>query len=139
MKQLILVGVSQLLFGCGLIGAPLADVGYGAWASDADISSSGNIAMIRGESRQLVTTYVTCRINQPVRAERLTFDAGRMRVAVKCTDGYGKSEHACFDFEAIPRHEYLIRMHVAPWNRSIDLVDVTANGSVIDSTARRSE
>ncbi|NIO42314.1 MAG: hypothetical protein GTO41_20460 [Burkholderiales bacterium] len=135
MKQLLLIGMSQLLFGCGVINAPLADIGYGTWASVADISSSANIATIQGESRQLVTTYVKCRINHPVRAERLTFDAGRMSVAVKCTDGYGKSEHGYFNFEASSGHEYLIRMYVAPWNRSIVLVDVTDDETVVDSTS----
>lgn len=140
MKQLFLIGLSQLLFGCGVINAPLADIGYGAWASDADISNSSDIATIRGESRQLLTTYVTCRINQPIRAKKLTFDAGRMSVAVACSDGYyGKSDLAYFDFEAFPQHEYLIRMYIAPWNRSINLVDVTDNGRVIDSIDRRKE
>ena len=137
MKQLILMGVSLLLFGCGIIGAPLDDIGYGTWASEVDISNSFNVATIRAESRQLVTTLVTCRINQPVRTKKLTFNPGRMRVAVRCTDGYGKSEHGYFDFEAIPGHDYAVRMYVAPWNRSIDLVDVTEHESVIDSTASR--
>ena len=134
MKQLILMGVSLLLFGCGIIGVPLDNVGYGDWASDVDMSNSFNVATIRGESRLLVTTYVTCRINQPARTKKLTFNAGRMRVAVKCTDGYGKSEHAYFDFEAIPGHDYAVRMYVAPWNRSIHLIDESDDGSVIDSS-----
>lgn len=137
MKQLSLMGVSLLLFGCGIIGAPLDDIGYGDWASEVDISSSFSVAKIRGESRQLVTTYVTCRINQPARTKKLTFNAGPMEVAVNCTDGYGKSEYAHFVFEAVSGHDYAVRMYVAPWDRSIDLVDVTDNEIVIDSTSSR--
>jgi hypothetical protein len=59
-----------------------------------------------------------------------------MTVAVQCTDGYyGKQDHAYFVFEAIPGHDYLIHMNIAPWNRSIDLVDEADNGSIIQSTA----
>jgi hypothetical protein len=134
MKQLNLMGVSLLLFGCGVIGAPLDDIGYGDWASEVDISSSFSVATIRGESRQLVTTYVTCRINQPAKTRKLTFSAGPMEVAVRCTDGYGKSEHAYFVFEAVPAHDYAVRMYVAPWNRSIHLIDEADDGSVIDSS-----
>ena len=137
MKQLSLMGVSLLLFGCGVIGAPLDDIGYGYWASEVDISSSFSVATIRGESRQLVTTYVTCRINQPAKTKKLTFNAGAMEVAVRCTDGYGKSEHAYFVFEAVSGHDYAVRMYVAPWDRSIDLVDVTDNEMVVDSTSSR--
>lgn len=32
MKHLSLMGASVLLFGCGIIGAPLDDIGYGNWA-----------------------------------------------------------------------------------------------------------
>ena len=133
MKQLVLMGVSLLLFGCGIIGAPLDNVGYGDWASDVDISNSFNVARIRGGTRPLVTTYVSCRINQPVRTRKLTFNAGRMRVAIRCTAD-GKSYHAYFDFKAIPGHDYLIHMNIAPWNRSIDLIDETDDGSVIERT-----
>jgi hypothetical protein len=137
MKQLGLVGTSLFLFGCGVIGAPLDNIGYGAWASDVDISSSFSVATIRGESRQLITTYVTCRINHPAKTRKLTFNAGPMQVAVKCTDGYGKSEHAYFNFDAVSGHDYAVRMYVTPWDRSIDLVDVTDNETVIESTSSR--
>ena len=133
MKKIILMGVSQLLVGCGLIGAPMADIGYGDWAPESDISTSFNVATIRAGSRQLVTTHVVCRINQPAKTKKLTFDAGQIGVAVRCTDGYyGKSYYAYFDFEADPGHEYLIHMNIAPWNRSIELVDVTDDFAVID-------
>lgn len=133
MKQLILMGVSLLLFGCGIIGGALHNVGYGDWASDVDISNSFNVATIRGGSRPLVTTYVTCLINQPVKTRKLTFNAGRMRVAVRCT-AWGQTYRAYFYFEAIPGHDYLIHMRFARRNRSIDLIDETDDGSVIDSS-----
>ena len=136
MNKAILMGVSLLLVGCGIIGAPLDDLGNGDWASDVDISSSFSVATIRGESRQLVTTYVTCRINLPVKTKKLRFNAGRMSVAVRCTDSAaGKGYVAAFGFEAVPGHDYVIYMKVAPWNRSIYLADETDNGSIIDSTA----
>jgi len=132
MKQLILMGVSLLLFGCAIISAPLDNIGYGSWASDVDISNSFSVATIRGESRYPIYTSVICRINEPVKTKKLTFNAGRMRVAVRCT-AHGKSYSTYFDFEAIPGHDYLIHMIIAPWNRSIDLIDETDDGSVIDS------
>jgi len=133
MKQLILMGVSLFLFGCGVLGAPLDNIGYGAWASDVDISNSFNVATIRGESRYPITTSVICRINQPVKTKKLTFNAGRMRVAVRCV-AHGKSYSTDFDFEAIPGHDYLIHMKIAPWDWSIHLIDETDDGSVIDSS-----
>lgn len=62
-----------------------------------------------------------------------------MEVAVKCTDGYGKSEHAYFAFEAASGHDYVVRMYVAPWSRSINLIDVTDDELVIDRFARRNK
>jgi hypothetical protein len=38
-----------------------------------------------------VAAYVTCRISQPAKTKTLTFNAGHMEVAVKCTDEYGES------------------------------------------------
>ena len=136
MKQLVLMGVSLFLFGCGVIGAPFHHVSFGLVESDVDISNSFNVATIRGELRHLITTSVSCRIDQPVKTKKLTFDAGRMRVAVTCA-AYGKSFPAYFDFEAIPGHDYLIHMNITPWNRYIDLHDMTDNGSVIERAVFR--
>ena len=122
MKQLILMGVSLFLFGCGV-----------HWASDVDISNSFNVATIRGESRYTIDTPVNCRIVQPVKTKKLTFNAGRMRVAVQC-HAHGKIYRTYFDFEAIPGHDYLIHMKIAPWDWSLHLIDETDDGSVIDSS-----
>ena len=111
MKQLFLFGVSLVLCGCGIIGAGQAVV-FNDWASEIDISTTENVATIRGGTRQVLVAHVTCVIDKPAKTKKLVFDAGAMKVEVSCHVMPEYTDSAKFTFEAVAGHDYFIRKHV---------------------------
>ncbi len=84
------------------------------------------MATIKGATRNVLVAHIMCAIEHPVRARKVTVNAGPIDIVAACTVVGEYTETASFSFDAIAGHEYRIRMHV-PGSGNIDLVDDTEN------------
>jgi hypothetical protein len=89
-----------------------------------DISTAANVATIRGATRNTLIAHITCAIQDPVNARKVTVNAGPIDIVAACAVDGTYSETASFSFDAIAGHEYRISM-LMPGSDEIELVDDT--------------
>ena len=124
MKKQIALGFLLPLSGCGLLWGGLAPLD--STPDHIDMSDSENVATIKGATRNVLVAHIMCAIQDPVKARKVTVNAGPIDIVAACTVVGEYTETASFSFDAIAGHEYRIRMHV-PGSGNIDLVDDTDN------------
>jgi len=127
-KAMIVMIAAVLLPGCGLATGPISMV-Y-SQPDFVDVSTSKNVATIRGGTLHGVFGTVKCWIEEPAEAMMLKIDAGPADITANCwimIDGEYE-ERATFSFTAIAGQEYRVRRrHFRGERIGIELVDDTGN------------
>jgi hypothetical protein len=127
-KVMIVMIAAVLLPGCGLATGPISMV-Y-SHPDFVDVSTSKNVATIRGGTLHGVFGTVKCWIEEPAEAMMLKIDAGPADITAECwfmMEGEG-GDRATFSFTAIAGQEYRVRRRQFRGDRiGIELVDDTGN------------
>jgi len=130
-KAIIVMIAAVLLPGCGLATGPIS-MQFIRQPDFVDVSTSKNVATIRGGTFHGVIGTVKCWIEEPAEAMMLKIDAGPADITANCWLMIGGewNEHATFRFIAIAGQEYRVRRRKFG-GAGIELVDDTGN-SVIE-------
>ena len=134
--------VSKIRFVCTLVviticaGCGMADIVankvFDPYKSHVDLSesSSDGVATIRGETLQALILARYCRVESPVKAKRVTINAGYVSIEVACGLTDSPTVFANVRFEALAGHEYLIS-HRKDCDYCIALLDATTNEVIV--------
>ncbi len=125
-KAMIVMIAAVLLPGCGLATGPISMLQ--SQPDFVDVSTSKNVATIRGGTTHGVIGTVKCWIEKPAEAMMLKIDAGPADITANCwLMVVGEwNEKATFSFTAIAGHEYHVRRRMFG-GVGIELVDDTDN------------
>jgi hypothetical protein len=126
MTKLMTMIAAVVLPGCGLTTGPISMVH--SQPDFVDVSTSKNVAIIRGGTLHGVIGTVKCWIEKPAEAMMLKVDAGPTEITANCWLMIGGEwdEQATFSFTAIAGQEYRVRRRKFG-GVGIELVDDTGN------------
>lgn len=125
-KAMIVMIAAVLLPGCALVAGPISMLQ--SQPDFVDVSTSKNVATIRGGTSHAVIGTVKCWIEEPAEAMMLKIDAGPADITANCWLMVAGewNEHATFSFTAIAGQEYRVRRRMFG-GAGIELVDDTGN------------